>query len=99
MKKYILITLLIILLSCDKDNFISLEVFPNPVTTNLNINYKMSNENILIITDSQNNEYYRKNITDKNGTLIIDMSDFKNKVYYIKLVKYSSNSIQIKKIN
>ncbi len=98
MKKYISLILLTVLLSCGKDSFISLEVFPNPVTTNLTIEYKMNNDNILIITDSQNNEYYRKNITDKKGTLIIDMSEVKNQFYYIKFINNKNTFIQIKKI-
>lgn len=98
MKKFVLILFTTLLLSCQKDYYISLDLYPNPVSSYLTIDYKMSNNYTLIITDSNNKEYYRKRIDNKEGELIIDMSDFENKFYYIKILGDDSFSVRIEKI-
>lgn len=98
MKKFVLILFTTLLLSCQKDYYISLDLYPNPVSSYLTIDYKMSNNYTLIITDSNNKEYYRKKIDNKEGELIIDMSDFENKFYYVRILGDDSFSVRIEKI-
>jgi uncharacterized pyridoxamine 5'-phosphate oxidase family protein len=98
MKKFVLILFTTLLLSCQKDYYISLDLYPNPVSSYLTIDYKMSNNYTLIITDSNNKEYYRKRIDNKEGELTIDMSDFENKFYYIRILGDDSFSVRIEKI-
>lgn len=98
MKKFVLSLFTILLLSCQKDYYISLDLYPTPVSSYLTIDYKMSNNYTLIITDSNNKEYYRKRIDNKEGELTIDMSDFENKFYYIRILGDDSFSVRIEKI-
>lgn len=98
MKKILILLLFVVVTSCHKDDNINLLVYPNPVVDYLTIDYKVSNSYVLIMTDSQNNEYYRNVIDNKKGKLVIDMSGFEKKFYYIKIIDNKSTLIQIKKM-
>lgn len=82
-----LIVLMFLVMSCSKEQSISLNVYPKTLGDVLYIEYKTENLMILTISDVLNRVVYKKELTDLDGRLDIITENFLPGNYIIRVGK------------
>ena len=84
----------------DKDNNLSVKVFPNPVKQNLNIKFDSKNNEDLIIQlyNISGKQILTKILKNKNKTETINFEKYNNGVYFLKTISSDGKYIENFKI-
>lgn len=91
--------LLVLLFSCYREkNYLYLEVYPNPVMSNLNISYEISEPQILEITDIGGRTVFSKWLENTKDNITLDVENYSQGNYLIKLGKKRNSVITFKKL-
>lgn len=75
--------------------FLSFSAFPNPASDIININYELDAETgIVSIINFEGKELVQKPILNSIGNASIDLSEFNNGFYFIRVITDSSQKVQ-----
>ena len=98
-KLMIIGVLLVLLYSCYKEKrYVHLEVYPNPVMSNLNISYQISEPQILEITDISGRIVFSKWLENTNDKITLNVENYSQGNYLIKLRNKRNSLITFKKL-
>ncbi len=76
----------------DENNAAALEVYPNPVNSTLTIaNINIDGNATISLVDLQGKVVYNNTVSNLNGNFQIDMSNFENGVYFVRVTTDNTN--------